>query len=316
LRGTALHTAGGRIRLGWRLLLFLILAGAFATFAALVVPAGVAGGAASTLVGAVGAGVIMLALDGRGPGALGFYLARPAPGEALRGLALGVALGGALVAALAVSGGARWTADSGTWGTWAVSGAGALAIFALPAAAEEALLRGYPLQALAEAWGARWGLGITAVIFGALHLFNPGITPLGAVNVAAAGLFLGALYLRTGSLWWAAGAHLGWNWSLGFLADLRVSGLSVVDVPLVRGVSSGPAWLGGGAFGPEGSVLATVAFLGAAAACWWGSWLKPKQELLAREPLALVGKGGLESMNGPALASRSGAGENMREHNR
>ncbi|MCG6989499.1 MAG: CPBP family intramembrane metalloprotease [Gemmatimonadetes bacterium] len=316
MRGTALRTAGGRLRLGWRLLLFLTLWAAFATLAALVVPPGIVGGAATTLVGAVGAGALMLALDERGPGALGFYLARPVPGEALRGLALGVALGVALVATLAISGGVRWTVGSGTMATWAASGARALAILALPAAAEEALLRGYPLQALAEAWGARWALGITAVVFGALHLFNPGITPLGAVNVAAAGLFLGALYLRTGSLWWAAGAHLGWNWTLGFLAGLRVSGLDVVNHPLVKGVSSGPSWLGGGAFGPEGSALAMVAFLGAAAACWWGSWLKPTRELLAREPLALVGKGGVESMNGPAPALRSEAGEHMQERNR
>jgi membrane protease YdiL (CAAX protease family) len=316
LRGTALRTAGGRVRLGWRLLLFLVLAAAFATLAALVVPAGMVGGAASEVVGAVGAGAVMLALDGRAPGALGFYLARPAPAEALRGLALGVGLGGALVAALGVSGGAHWTAESGAAGTWAVSGARALALFALPAAAEEALLRGYPLQAVAEAWGPRWGLGITAVVFGALHLFNPGITPLGAANVAAAGLFLGALYLRTGSLWWVAGAHLGWNWTLGWLAGLRVSGLDVVDAPLMQGVSSGPAWLGGGAFGPEGSALAMVVFLGAAAACWWGSWLRPTRDVLAREPLALVGKGGIENMNGPAPASGSDVGEHMREHNR
>src|SRR4051812_30902466 len=74
-----------------------------------------------------------------------------------------------------------------------------------------------------------WALAITSIGFAALHLANPSITPVALVNLAAAGLFLGVLALRTGSLWWCAGAHLGWNWALGFLFDLPVSGIETVD---------------------------------------------------------------------------------------
>lgn len=286
--GTTLRTAEGRIRLAWRILYFLGVAMALTALVGLLLPAGLVGGAAATLVGAVGAGVLALRLDDRPPGALGFYLAPSVPGEVVRGLVLGVALGGLVVSAVAAAGGAGWRHDAGSAGAWVVGGVGAMALFALPAAAEEALLRGYLLQALAESWGAGWALGLTSVAFGALHLPNPGITLLGAVNTAAAGLFLGAVYLRTGSLWWATGAHLGWNWTLGFLADLRVSGLDVVDAPLVQGMSTGAAWLGGGAFGPEGSVLATVGFVAGAALCWWGPWLTPTGAARNRRPLVLV----------------------------
>jgi len=286
-KGTALRTGEGRIRLAWRLLLFLTLATAITVAVALVVPEGLVGSAGATLAGAVGAGALALWLDGRTPGALGFYLTRSVPGEAARGLALGVLLAAVVIGALAAVGGARWHGESGSGLTWTEAGARALALFALPAAAEEALLRGYFLQALAEIWGAGWALWLTSVAFGALHLPNPGITVLGAVNTGAAGLFLGALYLRTGSLWWAAGAHLGWNWALGFLADLKVSGLDLVNAPLLAGASTGPDWLGGGSFGPEGSVLATIGFLGAAAACWWGPWLRPTSDARSRRPLAL-----------------------------
>src|SRR5690606_17506343 len=91
---------------------------------------------------------------------------------------------------------------------------------------------------------------------------------VGLANIAAAGIFLGALCLRTGGLWWPTGAHLGWNWAHAFLADLPVSGLDVVDAPLIEAHAAGPPWLSGGAFGPEGSVLATAAVLAAAAWSW------------------------------------------------
>jgi hypothetical protein len=107
------------------------------------------------------------------------------------------------------------------------------------------------------------------------------------VNIAAAGLLLGAVYLRTGSLWWTTGVHLGWNWGHGYLADVPVSGLELMDAPFYDGVVQGPNWLGGGGFGPEGSVLATVVVLAAASACWWGPWLRPGEVALSTSPLAV-----------------------------
>jgi membrane protease YdiL (CAAX protease family) len=238
------------------------------------------------LVAGVAAGTGLLAMEGRRPGGLGFHLAPSVPREAAMGTALGVSLAALVVAAMTVSGAIQWSGDEGTAWTWIVEGAAFAAVLALPAAGEEALLRGYPLQALSEAWGPGWAVATTSALFGAGHLLNPGVTPLATANVAAAGVFLGVIYLRTGSLWWASGAHLGWNWGTGFLADLPVSGLEIVDAPLVAAVTRGPSWLGGGPFGPEGSVLATLGFLAAAAACWWGRWPRPEEAALARRPLA------------------------------
>lgn len=275
------------MRLGWRLLLYFAVAFAVAWAVGwMLVPLGLLGGTLTTLLGAWVAGVVCLSLDGRGPGALGFHLAPSVPAEVARGGGLGVGLAVAVVGVMTVVGAVGWTRDAGTAGGWAVDALGAAALLAVPAAGEEALLRGYPLQALAEAWGAGWALGITSLAFGALHLSNPDVTALGAANTAAAGVFLGVVYLRTGSLWWATAAHLGWNWGIGYLADLPVSGLELMDAPLIEGVAHGPTWWSGGAFGPEGSVLATVGFLGAAAACWWGGWPRPERAALERRPLA------------------------------
>jgi membrane protease YdiL (CAAX protease family) len=168
--------------------------------------------------------------------------------------------------------------------------AGALAFFAIPAAAEEALLRGYPLQALAEQWGPGWALAITALAFGALHLGNSNVTLFGTLNVAVAGIFLGIVYLKTLSLWWATGAHLGWNWVHGYVADAPVSGLELMDAPFYDAVASGPEWLGGGSFGPEGSLVATVVLAAASLWCWRARALRADAAAVALvSPLASPG---------------------------
>ena len=100
------------------------------------------------------------------------------------------------------------------------------------------------------------------------------------------GAFLGVVYLKTLSLWWATGAHLGWNWTHGYLADVPVSGLELIDAPLYEGVVSGPLWLGGGAFGPEGSLLATAVLFVATLLCWRARSLRPGEAVLAARPLA------------------------------
>ena len=287
-RGTVLTGTGGRLRLGWRLLFFLVTVTLVWLIVGMLLPAGIQFASVALLSGALVGGWATLALDGRSPGALGFYASPVAGREAALGLGLGVAVAMVVVFAIAVFGGLRWVAQPGTGGAWLVGSASAMLFLALPAAAEEALLRGYPLQALAEAWGPSAALLIMSITFGAVHFGNPEVTGLGLVNIAAAGLLLGVVYLRTGSLWWATGVHLGWNWGHGYLADVPVSGLELLDAPFYDGVAQGPNWLGGRAFGPEGSALATVVVLAAAAACWWGPWLRPGAVALSTSPLAVT----------------------------
>ncbi len=277
----------GRLRLGWRLLFFLVAATLVWLIVGVFLPEGILASSAALLAGALVGGWATLALDGRSPGALGFYANSVAVREAALGLGLGVVVAMVVVLLIVVLGGLRWSAQPGTAGAWLVGSVSSMLFLMLPAAAEEALLRGYLLQALAEAWGPVTALLVTSIAFGAAHLGNPDVTGLGLVNIAAAGLLLGAVYLQTGSLWWATGVHLGWNWGHGYLADVPVSGLELMDTPFYDGVAQGPNWLGGGAFGPEGSVLATVVVLAAAGACWWGPWLRPGEVALSTSPLAV-----------------------------
>jgi len=272
---TPFLTPTGRVRIGWRLCGFFGVTLLVGVVVGVVSPPGVVGGAFALLVGALVAGSTLLVLDGRRPSALGFYVARDSVTESVRGTALGVLIGMTVVGAMALLGGMTWETRPGTVVGWLTGAVGALAWFAIPAAAEEALLRGYPLQALTEAYGPLIGIGTTSVAFGALHLANPGSGALEVANVTAAGLLFGVVYVRTLSLWWVTGMHLGWNWALGYAADVSVSGLDVVDAPLYEGMTAGADWLGGGTFGPEGSVVATCVLLVATLGLWRAGALKP-----------------------------------------
>ena len=143
---------------------------------------------------------------------------------------------------------------------------------------------------MAERWGPAAALVLTALIFGALHRANPGVTWIGTLNVVVAGVFLGVVYLRTASLWWATGAHLGWNWAHGYLADVPVSGLELLDAPLYEGTMQGPGWFGGGSFGPEGSVVSTALLALITVWCWRTKLLRPSEAAREARPLAILGE--------------------------
>ena len=274
--------------MGWRIFLFLSLTAGGTVAVSFLVPAELPYGSAPLLVGSLLGGWAMLRLDGRGPGALGFYLAPSVWKEVLLGLALGVMVAGSVAVAMVAFGVLRWSPEAGSVLEYFQEGGASLWLFTIPAAGEEALMRGYLFQALAEAWGGAWALWITSFLFGILHLGNPNTSWIGLANILVAGLFLGVVYLKTASLWWATGAHLGWNWAHGFLSDLPVSGVELVDTPLLEPLTRGPEWLSGGSFGPEGSVLATLVLVVATLILWNTSWLRPGDRAREVQPLFLA----------------------------
>jgi hypothetical protein len=277
---SAREPAGGRNGLapGWRFLLWLgVLLAVLALFALVGGGRlGVVGGVVASLLAALTAGWVVLGVQGDPPGALGFGLRPGLSRELLLGTLLGLLLLVPPLALLTATDAIRWSADPGGLGAWIGRGGESLAFLSVAAAGEEVLVRGYPLQLLAESRGAAVALLVTSLVFAGLHLGNPSVGWIGVVNVAVAGLFLGVLVLRTGSLWWATGAHLGWNWGQAFLADLPVSGFDLVDTPGWDASLTGSSWIAGGGFGLEGSVLSTVVLGGAAWACWRTPRLRPE----------------------------------------
>lgn len=269
----------GALRAVWRLALFFAAFWGFAILAQLLLvalagppdPASrwllVAQGGVM-LAAALAAGSLLLRFAERRPaGALGIAWVHGTGEQAAVGFAVGAGALALAVAALVAAGGLRYQATGG--GAVELIGAlGAAAVFlAVPAAAEEALFRGYPFQVVSEALGPAIATVAFSFLFAAAHAFNPNVGTFGLVNIFLAGVLLSIVYLRTRSLWCATGVHLGWNWAMAAPFALPVSGLTgLVDEHAYRPVDVGPAWLTGGGFGPEGGLAGTVAFLAATAA--------------------------------------------------
>lgn len=144
---------------------------------------------------------------------------------------------------------------------------GFLARYAAVAVFEELFHRGFLITNLAEGLAGdrpRRGLALLlgSMIFGALHLTNEAATPAAALNVTLLGLLFGLPYVWTGSLSTSIGLHLGWNFALGPICGLPVSGYAT-RAGCVISEATGPEMWTGGSFGPEGGLLATIFLAGA-----------------------------------------------------
>ncbi len=118
---------------------------------------------------------------------------------------------------------------------------------------EELLFRGYYLQTITSGLNLFWGLIISSIVFGGLHLANPNATWVSAAGIFFAGLFLAYGYIRTKQLWLSIGLHIGWNFFEGVVFGFPVSGLSIYPLTHIR--VSGPEVWTGGAFGPEAGLI-------------------------------------------------------------
>jgi uncharacterized protein len=253
----------GRLRSGWRIAIYFFFFVLLAIAGQLAIsPLPRAWTQSASLVvltaAALAAGWLVLSrFDDRPLGALGFALHRPALFESLSGLAIGGALIVAAVLLLLVTRSAHFVPDTGTAAQYATFLGSTLLFFAVAAAFEEALFRGYPFQALVEGIGAWPATLLASALFALLHAANPNVTRLALVNIFLAGILLSVAYLRTRSLWFATGVHLGWNWTMASLLDFPVSGLSF-ETPLYTGVPTGADVWTGGAFGPEAGLVGTI----------------------------------------------------------
>jgi len=130
---------------------------------------------------------------------------------------------------------------------------------------EEILLRGIIFRIMEEKMGSYIALVISALIFGGLHFANPNGSLVASIGLAIqAGLLLGVSYMYTRSLWLPIGLHFGWNFMQSGIYGATVSGYHL-DQSWLTSKISGASWFTGGAFGPEGSIQATVFCMIAAA---------------------------------------------------
>lgn len=185
--------------------------------------------------------------------------ARSARGWA-HGTAAGVVLAAGAVGLAIVAGGAAVRLTDEPVAAYAVAALRLGAVLLIAALSEELLFRGYPLARLSRALGKAGAALTLSVGFALVHLGNPDVTVFGLVNVGLASLALSAAFFTRSGLPAAWGLHFGWNGGLAIGADAPVSGVPF-DVPLLDFAPGSREWISGGAFGPEGGVVASLAMV-------------------------------------------------------
>lgn len=169
--------------------------------------------------------------------------------ELVSGMALGAVVlfaGWLLVAAL---GGysIEWAGAGVVPVVWA-----ALVSAAVPAVLEEMAFRGFALQATEKIAGTWVAIVVSAVLFGALHINNPGASIWTSTAIAIeAGLLLGAAYAWRRDLRFVIGVHFAWNTVEG-LVGVNVSGTT--EDGLWQTTTHGSDLLTGGSFGLEAAL--------------------------------------------------------------
>lgn len=121
---------------------------------------------------------------------------------------------------------------------------------------EELVFRGLALQAIEKYVGVWGAVAITALLFGGAHMLNPGASVWSGFAITVeAGVLIGAAFVWRRNLWFVFGLHFAWN-SIQNLFGIPVSGHR--EPGLFETTVHGDAWLTGGDFGVEASVV-TVA---------------------------------------------------------
>jgi membrane protease YdiL (CAAX protease family) len=215
------------------------------------------------IAGALGAAQIMALIEGRAVGAYGIPWRGAFRARFWQGTVWGIAQLSAVMLLIAA-----W--HGYTVGGLALGGSALIeyalrwaAVFLAVGFAEEFLFRGYLLFTLAEGMGFWPTALLLSLMFGAVHLRNPGEGVVGALSVFTIGMFLCLTLRRTGDLWLAIGWHAAFDFGETYLYSVPNSGL-VMQGHLLSASLHGPRWLTGGSVGPEGSafsfaVLAVVA---------------------------------------------------------
>ena len=201
----------------------------------------------------------------------------------LFGLGIGIAMMGAIVAAIALAGGYRIDelapafADPAALG-WIFL---LLAGFGVQASVEEFVFRGWLFSTVMRRWNMAAAFILSSAAFTFVH-FSPRATLPEVVMTFIFAIFACAWVRRANSIWGVMGWHVGWNWFAGAGFGVPITGLDTgLPALVVKMVPVGPAWLNGGGEGPEGSAF-TIAILTAAAL--WLLLVKKQREQGGGEP--------------------------------
>lgn len=194
------------------------------------------------------------------------------PGRGLVTLVLGFVTGAALLSIPTVflwATGAYVQVDAPAASTSGAGATGLLVLLALTfvvqGGVEELLTRGFLLQNSGLTLPGWLAVLLPALLFTLLH--GVLIHPLPFAMIFLFALMASFLVLRTGALWLAIGIHAGWNFTMGNIFGVPVSGLPPLTTSAIflEPAPGAPDWLTGGDFGTEASLPAVIVLIVAAA---------------------------------------------------
>ena len=193
-------------------------------------------------------------IEKRSLASVGFVGSKPFV-EYLIGLVLGFVMLAASLLLCVVTGTATFTGISPTI-SWVI--VLYFAGYLVQGMSEEVLCRGILMQKLAIRYAPIIAILLNAVFFAALHLGNPGITPLAIPNLILFGVFASLYMWKRGNIWGIAALHSMWNFTQGNVFGVQVSGTPQSASILGVSMKDGAAWMNGGSFGLEGGLAVTI----------------------------------------------------------
>ena len=181
---------------------------------------------------------------------------RPTEGDEFqRGTALGWALALAAVIPMMLTGALHpefWLGPR-NWLPTVIS----LVAIAIGTLAAEIAFRGYLYTRLIAAIGTVAATLLVSLIYACASLIHPNSSPLSMAVAFFTSILLCIAWQRTHALWIGWGLHFGWAATTAILLGLPSAGDASLPTLLTTSVS-GPDWLSGGPYGPDGAFLTLV----------------------------------------------------------
>jgi membrane protease YdiL (CAAX protease family) len=187
------------------------------------------------------------------------------------GIALGAVSGALLISVTTLSlfalGNYEVVSVRGLQGVPAIAGA-----IVVAAMIEEIIFRGIVFRTLEGVVGTVAAVLLQSLLFAAMHWFNAGAGLAMVLALTLIGAFWTCIFIASRNLWVVGLHHAAWNFAI-FATGIPLSGLDDwrAKAPL-QSTYHGPAWLTGGEFGPETSIITALVITASIAALVY--WLR------------------------------------------
>lgn len=199
----------------------------------------------------------------------GLPASRVLSSQTFEGIAAGVIMASAVAIGMIALGGMRVNGLALAGGALTMSALAWLGANICVGVAEEFFFRSYFQQTLWKSIGFWPSATIIALLFAADHyFFKPGENIWDVITLVSLSLLLSYSMRRTGTLWFAVGFHIAFDYMQLFVIGTP-NGSQIPVGRLFDVTFNGPAWLTGGVLGTEASFLMYPAIALLWLYVWW-----------------------------------------------